>query len=154
MSKKLNNVLLIDDDLTINYYHNKLIEKSEITNHIAISKNGKDGLESLLQLNDTKEDKEMTLDNLKSELNTENNIILPELMFLDLNMPIMNGWEFLEKLSQIKNKIKIHYKIYILSATVNPDDRKMAKDNGLVSGFLSKPLTKENLELIRLKYLH
>jgi len=136
MSKKLNNVLLIDDDLTINYYHNKLIEKSEITNHIAISKNGKDGLESLLQLNDTKEDKEMTL------------------IFLDLNMPIMNGWEFLEKLSQIKNKIKIHYKIYILSATVNPDDKKMAKDNGLVTGFLSKPLTKENLELIRLKYLH
>jgi len=68
-------------------------------------------------------------------------------VFLDLNMPIMNGWEFLDKLSKAKNEITMHYKLYILSSTINPDDQKKAKSNPLVSGFLSKPLTKEHLNM-------
>jgi len=61
-------------------------------------------------------------------------------------MPIMNGWEFLDKLSKAKNEITMNYKIYILSSTINPDDQKKAKSNPMVAGFLSKPLTKEYLD--------
>lgn len=68
--------------------------------------------------------------------------------FVDLNMSIMNGWEFLDKLSKAKNEITMHYKLYILSSTINPDDQKKAKSNPLVSGFLSKPLTKEHLNML------
>lgn len=135
MATKLNTVLLIDDDLTINYYHNRLIEKSSITTNITISKNGKDGLDSFLQLNNKIKGEELAL------------------IFLDLNMPIMNGWEFLDNLSKLKEGIKMNYKIYILSSTINPDDKKKAKENALVSGFLTKPLTKEHLELLKTEHL-
>jgi CheY-like chemotaxis protein len=134
MATKLNTVLLIDDDLTINYFHNRLIEKSSLTENIAISKNGKEGLDSFLELNEKIEGEEMTV------------------VFLDLNMPIMNGWEFLDNLSKIKEGIKMKYKIFILSSTINPDDKKKAKNHALVTGFLSKPLTKENLESITLEH--
>jgi CheY-like chemotaxis protein len=132
MAKKINTILLIDDDLTINYLHNRLIEKSTIADHTLIAKNGIEGITAFLELNE--------------RLHSTDKVIL----FLDLNMPIMNGWEFLEKLSKVKSDITMDYKIYILSSTINPDDKKKAKNHALVSGFLSKPLTKENLELFRL----
>jgi CheY-like chemotaxis protein len=133
MEKKINTVLLIDDDLTINYFHNRLIEKSGIAEQIAITKNGMEGLVAFLEINERLHGNETAL------------------IFLDLNMPIMNGWEFLEKLSKAKNEITMHYKLYILSSTINPDDKKKAKNNPLVSGFLSKPLTKEHLEMLQLE---
>lgn len=124
MAKKINTILLIDDDLTINYLHNRLVEKSAIAQHIVIAKNGIEGLTAFLELNE--------------RLHSSDQVVL----FLDLNMPIMNGWEFLEKLSKAKNEITIQYKIYILSSTINPDDKKKAGSHSLVTGFLSKPLDK------------
>jgi CheY-like chemotaxis protein len=135
MSTKINSVLLIDDDLTINYYHNRLLQKIDISKSILISKNGKDGLASLIEIN--------------NNVNGEEIVII----FLDLNMPIMNGWEFLEYLSKIKNSININYKIYIISSSINPEDAERAEKNELVTGFLSKPLNKENIEQIKLKYI-
>jgi CheY-like chemotaxis protein len=132
MAKKINTILLIDDDLTINYLHNRLIEKSAIAAQVLVAKNGIEGITAFLELNERMKG----LDSV--------------LIFLDLNMPIMNGWEFLEKLSKVKSDITMNFKIYILSSTINPDDKKKAKNHPLVSGFLSKPLTKENLELFRL----
>lgn len=132
--KKINTVLLIDDDLTINYYHNRLISKSEISDIILVSKNGKEGLATFYNLNNHLEEEEIVL------------------IFLDLNMPIMNGWEFLDTLFEAKKNIKINYEIYILSSTINPDDKNKAIKKELVSGFLSKPLTKENIDLLKLKY--
>jgi CheY-like chemotaxis protein len=131
MAKKINTVLLIDDDLTINYLHNRLIEKSAIAEHVIIAKNGIEGISVFLELNE--------------RIHATERVII----FLDLNMPIMNGWEFLEKLSKAKNEITMHYKIYILSSTINPDDKKKAKSHSLVSGFLSKPLTKGILEQLQ-----
>jgi CheY-like chemotaxis protein len=131
MAKKINTVLLIDDDLTINYLHNRLIEKSAIAEHVIIAKNGIEGISVFLELNE--------------RIHATERVII----FLDLNMPIMNGWEFLEKLSKAKNEITMHYKIYILSSTINPDDKKKAKSHALVSGFLSKPLTKGILEQLQ-----
>ncbi|WP_264521693.1 response regulator [Flavobacterium sp. N1994] len=135
MSIKINTVLLIDDDLTINYYHNRLLQKIDISKSILISKNGKEGLASLIEIN--------------NNVNGEEIVII----FLDLNMPIMNGWEFLENLSKVKNNINLNFNIYILSSSINPEDEERAKKNELVTGFLSKPLGKENIEQIKLKYL-
>lgn len=133
MTKKINTILLIDDDLTINYLHNRLIEKSAIAEHIIVAKNGIEGITAFLELNERLH---------KTE---------PVVLFLDLNMPIMNGWEFLEKLSKAQNEITLQYKIFILSSTINPDDKKKAKSHALVSGFLSKPLTKEHLEHLKME---
>lgn len=128
MEKKINTVLLIDDDSTINYLHNRLLEKLGMAEQVVITQNGMEGLAAFLEINE--------------RLNKNDFAVV----FLDLNMPIMNGWEFLDKLSKAENEISMNYKIYILSSTINPDDQKKAKGNPMVAGFLSKPLTKEYLE--------
>jgi CheY-like chemotaxis protein len=135
MASRINTVLLIDDDTTINYLHNRLLEKNSFSNTVAISHNGMEGLDSFMQLDNQLGAEEMAI------------------VFLDLNMPVMNGWEFLDNLSKLKDAIKINYKIYILSSTINPDDKKKAKENALVTGFLTKPLTKEHLELLKSEHL-
>jgi CheY-like chemotaxis protein len=135
MISRIKTVLLIDDDTTINYLHNRLLEKNSFTDKVAISINGMEGLDMFKQL-----DHQLGADEMA-------------IVFLDLNMPIMNGWEFLDTIANIKDSIKMNYKIYLLSSTINPDDKKKAKENTLVSGFLTKPLTKEHLELLRAEHL-
>ncbi len=135
MISRINTVLLIDDDETINYLHNRLLEKNSFTEKVTISINGMEGLDMFKQL-----DHQLGADEMA-------------IVFLDLNMPVMNGWEFLDNLSKLKDAIKINYKIYILSSTINPDDKKKAKENALVTGFLTKPLTKEHLELLKSEHL-
>ena len=66
-------------------------------------------------------------------------------IFLDLNMPIMNGWEFLEEYSTKESSAN---KIYILTSSIDPTDRKRAEDNPLVYSMLEKPLDKEKIDQI------
>ena len=134
MRNLINTVLLIDDDITINYFHNRIIQKNELTNSILISQNGKEGIQRIKELN--------------SVCDTNEKILI----FLDLNMPIMNGWEFLEELKNLNDSLQLNYKIFVLSSSINPDDRKKAENNPLVTGYLSKPLTKEILEQIKHNY--
>lgn len=62
-------------------------------------------------------------------------------LFLDINMPTMTGWEFLERLSRKPDSITKNFKIFILSSSIDNRDRQKALSNPLVAGFLSKPLT-------------
>lgn len=62
-------------------------------------------------------------------------------MFLDINMPTLTGWEFLDELSKMPVLAKNTFKIFILSSSIDDRDRQRALSNPLVSGFLSKPLT-------------
>ena len=75
MRKKLECILLIDDDDEDNFYHKIVIERMNITKRIEVAYNGLEALEFL----------------------QKESQIIPELIFLDINMPKMNGWEFLEK---------------------------------------------------------
>lgn len=74
--------------------------------------------------------------------NTKN---LPDVILLDLNMPLKNGWDFLKefKLLNISG-----IKIYILTSSVNEAEKIKAGNDSLVAGFLSKPLRLETLEMI------
>ena len=64
-------------------------------------------------------------------------------LFLDINMPKINGWEFLERYEKFSEAIKRHISIYIVSSSVDNRDRDRAEGNKNVKGFISKPLTTE-----------
>lgn len=67
----------------------------------------------------------------------------PTFLFLDINMPVMNGWEFLEKYEQLNQEIKGSIKVYILSSSVDDRDIERANNNGNIVSYLAKPITKE-----------
>ena len=130
MKKKLNCVLLIDDNQADNNYHRIIIEGMNITNNIQFAL---DGFEALEYLN--KENQEP-----------------PELIFLDINMPKMNGWEFLEKYKDLDAKHKAKTTIVMLTTSLNPADKEKADKIAEVNGFTSKPLSEEYLKEILEKY--
>lgn len=72
--------------------------------------------------------------------NSENPVIL-----LDLNMPVISGWDFLELFSQMNQKVREKYIIYILSSSIDERDVERANEHKHVSGYISKPLTKEKV---------
>lgn len=66
-------------------------------------------------------------------------------LFLDINMPNISGWEYLEAFELFDSSIKEQYDIYILSSSVNPNDINRAKENPLVIDFIEKPLSKASV---------
>lgn len=133
---KLDTVLLIDDDFLTNYLHRKIISKSEINAPVEVANNGKEGIDILLALNDTLNDKSALV-----------------LIFLDLNMPIMDGWSFLEIFKEIQPRLNYSNNLYILSSSINPDDRARAKKDSQVLDYFSKPLTVATLAKLKLNYI-
>ncbi|WP_304198481.1 response regulator [Flavobacterium alvei] len=128
----LNKILCIDDDQITLMLCKMVIAKASFSNEIATAKNGEDALNFF--------------DILKT---SDKNIIKPELIFLDLNMPIMNGWEFLEAFNTEKYAEFHNTKIIILSSTIDPGDLEKSKKFPLVIDFLPKPISKEMLEYLK-----
>jgi CheY-like chemotaxis protein len=65
---------------------------------------------------------------------------VPDLIFLDISMPIINGWEFLDACSERCQWMRFRCKVFMLTASENPNDPKMAVEHPLVSGFVNKPM--------------
>ncbi len=131
----LETILCVDDDPITLMLCKKVIMKSEFSKNIDTAVNGEDALKyfnNLIAGNDSK----------------NNNY--PQLIFLDLNMPVMNGWEFLDVFS--KDQYLKHFsetKVIVLSSTIDPDDIQKSKQYPMVIEFLSKPITTEILELLK-----
>jgi len=126
MRKKINCILLIDDDGTTNFLHKIIIQETGLAEKVVAVQSGKEALEYL----EKKEDGEYPR---------------PDLIFLDINMPAMNGWEFLEEYNKLDQSLKGQIMIVMLTTSINPDDETKAQDIDLIDGFLSKPLTEEML---------
>ncbi|WOK04859.1 response regulator [Imperialibacter roseus] len=69
----------------------------------------------------------------------------PNVILLDVNMPVMGGWEFLEKLSDVGIGVNLDFPIYITTSSVDPEDKRRAQLHPLVKGFIEKPLTAEKI---------
>lgn len=132
MSKKGNVILLVDDDEAVNYFNKKLIDKSELDGTIISLYNGAEAIREVMTLNNTLDDDDLVV------------------VFLDINMPILNGWGFLENFNTIKYALNFKTEIYLLTSSVNPDEKKKAEENSLVKQYISKPLTVEKLNEIKL----
>lgn len=125
------NVLLVEDDPITVLVCDRIIKMNDFAETVFSCENGRRAMDYLLQ---------------KLELNQE----LPEIIFLDINMPVMNGWDFLDELEQIKDQFTNLPRIFILSSTVDPEDLSRAKTFSTVEDFISKPLDKEYLDSIPL----
>ncbi len=130
VKKKLGCILLVDDDPDDNEYHEIILNKLQVTAKIDIAENGVEAIRYL-----------------KSEGRTP-----PELIFLDINMPKMNGWEFLTEYKNLDIKQKAKVVIMILSTSTNPEYIKKANEIKEVTGYESKPLDKEMIEKIMIEH--
>lgn len=99
-----------------------------------------------LEIWDTAHDGEKALEILAKAGEAER--VPPDIILLDLNMPIMDGWEFLEAFTPLKMNLAKQPKICILSSSINPADREKSKIYPEVIEFFTKPLQEEKLELL------
>jgi response regulator of citrate/malate metabolism len=120
MKKKLNCVLLVDDDTSVNFINEKVIRSTHRCSHIIV----KDSAEKAL--------------NYISGTQAES--LQPDLILLDINMPGMSGWDFLEAYQHL-TKIKSDMIIIMLTTSINPDDKAKARMLTSVADFRNKPLT-------------
>lgn len=131
----LDTILFIDDDPITLMLCKMVISKASFSKEIATAKNGEEALQYFDKLNETEEEKGV-----------------PQLIFLDLNMPVMGGWEFLDSFSTDKYSKYNSIKVIILSSTVDPEDMKKSKGYPMILDFLSKPISKEMLEYVKTIY--
>ncbi len=73
---------------------------------------------------------------------------LPTVVFLDINMPVLDGWQFLEGLGKIKPDIQNKLSLYLISTSLDVADKQKAMHSNMIKQFLTKPLSKETLEAI------
>ena len=73
---------------------------------------------------------------------------LPDMIFLDLNMPQYSGWEFLERMERLQNEIDKDIQIYVISSSLRPADRATSSKYSFVSEFISKPVEHSEIERI------
>lgn len=123
--KKLNSIMLIDDNHEDNFIHQIIIEDANAAEKIIIAEDALEALDILEKLNNC-----------------------PDLIFLDINMPKMNGWEFLEAYSKTACAGISRPVIIMLTTSINPSDEARAQTVDAISGFEIKPLTEEMLERI------
>jgi CheY-like chemotaxis protein len=122
---KLNCILLVDDDSITNFINERLIRKLNVTNDVKITVNGEEGIRYIKKQCDIGE-------------------ICPELILLDINMPVMNGFEFIREFEKLEIRNKDKVKIIILTTSKNIKDVEVLKSLGNFE-FINKPLTEEKL---------
>ena len=124
MTKKV--IWVIDDDPIYQIIINKIIQKSEAFSTVSTFKNGRIALDAFQQLLD-------------------NDTALPDIILLDINMPVMDGWEFMEELGLIKPKFMKQIVVYIVSSSIAVEDKNKSMSYENILGYLSKPVTVDDL---------
>ncbi|NJB35002.1 response regulator [Croceivirga sp. JEA036] len=124
-------IMLIDDDAPTNFLNKRALLKSGMVKDTITMTSAENALEYLKK---------------------SNNNILPHMIFLDINMPGMNGWEFLDEYQASEDYFQIPV-VVMLTTSLNPEDEKKAATYGDVQGFERKPLTQEKIKQLFDHYL-
>jgi CheY-like chemotaxis protein len=133
MKEELKCIMLVDDNADDNFFHEWEIKKGYSVVTVVARQTGMDALEYL-------------------KLNKDEKDLHPNLIFLDINMPGMNGWEFLTEYNKLDEKLKCQAVVVMLTTSENPDDKAKAEMMNLASDFKTKPLTQVMLKEIIDKY--
>jgi CheY-like chemotaxis protein len=129
MPTPLNCILLIDDDEPTNFLNRLTLEQAGCARLIRIAQSGQEALDYL-----------------------QDAVPRPDLIFLDINMPAMDGWEFLERYRNLPEASKADIILIMLTTSLNPDDEIRTLAIPEVSGFEHKPLGQEQLNVLLRKY--
>lgn len=132
--KKYNAVMLVDDNEIDNLINQKMIESSNICENIFIHSGAKSAIEFLK--------------NIEKLAKGPIDMYLPEIIFLDIDMPLMDGFQFLEEFEKLSDTIKTNCKIVMLTSSLSPQDMNKAKKNQFVLKYINKPLSQESLKKI------
>lgn len=128
MKKKLESILLVDDDDDCNYFHKRLLVDMECTEHIEVATDGQEALDYLISENE------------------DGKYPQPQIIFLDINMPVMDGWEFLEEYRKLQSNQKGQIVLIMLTTSLNPDDKAKASQFEEIKDFQNKLLTRQRME--------
>jgi len=134
--KKIECVLLVDDSISTNVYNKKLIQKTGVVKNVNVVVNG---LEALDYVSNNDEFKDEARANI---------------IFLDINMPKMDGFEFLERYAKLPLRKRADMVVVFLTTSNWTKDKVKAIDNDLVFDFLEKPLKEEDLQKVCDYYLN
>ncbi len=127
---KFNNVYVIDDDKIFHFIVQKLFNRNQIEVELSFFQNGHEAIEDI-----------------KEKLDCDDP--LPDLILLDINMPILDGWQFLEEYQQLKEKFESEPEIYLISSSDNILDTAKAKEfDDVIKKYLLKPIRRADIEAI------
>jgi CheY-like chemotaxis protein len=122
-------ICIVDDDNIYQFTTTRTIQTHKLAKKILLFSDGEEALQFLSD-------------------NIGNRETLPDIIFLDINMPIMDGWQFLEEYIMIKPKIGKKITIYMISSSVDPVDVERAKKINEISDYIVKPINPEMLKEI------
>ncbi len=131
--KKINCAWIIDDDPIFLFYMQRIMNSLHVFEDIKNYTNGKKALKDI------------------KKAFPINNTIIPDIIFLDLNMPVMDGWQFLDEIRKIEKRKEIV--IYIVTSSVDPIDREKATSYEFVEDYIVKPVKADNLKNVISEYL-
>ncbi len=123
-------ILLIDDEESNNYLHQMIIKHAKINTFVQVTYNGLEALEFLT---------------CTGKFLSAKKYPQPGIIFLDINMPKMNGWEFLEEYENLPEEQKGKIVIAMLTSSLNQDDIDKSEKNNDLKGFIRKPLNSKKL---------
>jgi response regulator of citrate/malate metabolism len=129
MSKKISNLCIIDDDPMASFYIKRLAELGEVASIITIYNNAQGAIDYLLTYKKSSEN-------------------LPDIILLDIYMPGLDGWGFLEEFRKLKDTLPKKMEIYVISSSDHPNDIRKAKSTPEVKDYFQKPVTMELLKEI------
>jgi len=127
--KKYRTVMLIDDNEIDNLINQKMIEAAAITENIYTHTGAKSAIEFLKNME--------RLDVAEK--------VLPDIIFLDIDMPLMDGFQFLDEFEKLSNVTKRKCKIVMLTSSINPQDFNRSKKYENVKLYLNKPLSHDSI---------
>jgi two-component system, chemotaxis family, chemotaxis protein CheY len=120
-------IALVDDDSIFQFTATRLLESSKLAQNILHFENGAEALTFLREKALQKE-------------------FLPDYLFLDINMPFVDGWMFLEDFTTLKSSLAKDISIYMVSSSIDPRDLNRAKSFSEVSDFIIKPISLEHFQ--------
>ncbi|MHA6246978.1 response regulator [Pontibacter sp. CAU 1760] len=136
--KKLSGVLLIDDDDTTNFLNQRLLDRMNVTSHIRTFVNGKQAFDYLYNVSNNHYEPE------------NKDYFKPELIFLDINMPVMDGFEMLDLYERLNADFRKNITMAVLTTSTHPQDTTNSQK--YKAQYLTKPLTVEKVNALLEKH--